>query len=132
MPKRRSMDTESPRAALKPVLAVEIGAIVDSADAMFSYYVQRRMLSSTLDPAAKGGDDESSICPDDEGAVWDRLADISAAIAGVPAKTMGDIRAKIRLWRLLAPESTFDEDEQTPDETLLCSFIDDLERLTRE
>lgn len=111
-----------------PALGVDIRAIVDSADALLSSWVQRRVLRAGSGFPESGPDADTGTASSDDDEVWDRLIDISSAIARVPARSVAEIRAKIRLWRLLAPESTFD-DEQTPDEALLCSLIEDIDRL---
>lgn len=64
---------------------------------------------------------------DDE--LWDNLRQLSTMLAEMKSADIGDIRAKIRVWKSLAPESIFDEDEQTIDEALLCSIIDEIEQL---
>ena len=61
--------------------------------------------------------------------LWNNLGQIALMLAHRRAADFGDLRAKIDLWRSLAPESIFDESEQTPDEALLCSIIADIEQL---
>jgi len=64
---------------------------------------------------------------DDE--IWDNLGQLSTMMSGIRSGDISHVCAKIRLWKSLAPESLFDKAEQTPDEALLCSIIDDIERL---
>lgn len=62
--------------------------------------------------------------------LWRNLAQIAQMLTDRRSTDFEDLRAKIALWRRLAPESTFDDGEQMPDEALLCSIIDDIERMT--
>ena len=62
--------------------------------------------------------------------LWRNLAQIAQMLTDRRSTDFGDLRAKIALWRRLAPESTFDDGEQMPDEALLCSIIDDIEQMT--
>ena len=61
--------------------------------------------------------------------LWNNLGQIAQMLSHRRSADFGDLRAKIDLWRSLAPESIFDEGEQTPDEALLCSIISDIEHL---
>jgi hypothetical protein len=69
------------------------------------------------------------IAEEQADSLWSNLGQIALMLAHRRSADFEDLRAKIGLWRRLAPESIFDEGEQTPDEALLCSIISDIEHL---
>jgi hypothetical protein len=109
---------------------LKIEDLTVAAESMLYWHAQRRSIEPA--PGSAGGVFESTLARlgeqmDDD--LWNHLHEISYRLTTIPAANMADVRAKIRLWRILAPESAFDEEEQTPDEALLCSIIADVERL---
>lgn len=70
------------------------------------------------------------IAEEQADSVWSNVGQIALMLADRRSKNFMDLRAKINLCRRLAPETTFEEIEQTPDEALLCSIINDIERIS--
>ncbi len=54
---------------------------------------------------------------------------LTSSLASQRATTVSDLAAKARLWRCIAPDDTFDERGQTPDEYFLVSIMNDIENL---
>lgn len=65
-------------------------------------------------------------------ALWLEIARFSGLLAQMRAQSLHDLAAKIEAWKLIAPESLFNEEEQSVDESLLVSIIDDTLRLTAQ
>lgn len=63
---------------------------------------------------------------------WDHLRQLGVMLAQRASQTPVEIRSKIRIWRAIVDEQIFDKENQTADEALLCSIIDDVERLFSE
>lgn len=63
---------------------------------------------------------------------WDHLRQLGVMLAQRASRTPVETRLKIRIWRAIVDEQIFDKDNQTADEALLCSIIDDVERLFGE
>lgn len=69
------------------------------------------------------------IAEEQADSLWSNLGQIALMLADRKSGNHADLRSKVGLWRRLAPESLFLESEQTPDEALLCSIIEDIERM---
>ncbi len=69
------------------------------------------------------------IAEEQADSVWENLRQIALILSHRQTTGLADLCAKIKAWRVLAPETLFDEDEQTADEALLCSIIADIERM---
>lgn len=61
--------------------------------------------------------------------IWARIEMLCRQMAEAPTGAIAEIRFKIAAWRLLAPSSIFDEDEQSSDELLLYSILRDIEAM---
>ncbi len=58
--------------------------------------------------------------------LWDAFCSASESVCRMRAATLSDILRKVELWKRLAPERS---PHPTPDEILLMSIVEDLERL---
>ena len=62
----------------------------------------------------------------DQDAFWTAFTEATSAIALEHARSLEEVKAKVSLWRVLAPEY---DDDMTPDEALTLSIMNDIETI---
>ncbi len=86
---------------------------------------QAEGLVSLLEAGADHNDSENTNIRD---MAFKRICAVGEELADRPAASPADVLGKIRLWRLLASEDALDPENCTPDEQLLLSIINDMEK----
>ena len=115
---------EAPALHASPTIA----ALGESAQNMLAAADERAACASG-DVIRAGCEQLVKIAEEQADSLWSNVGQIAVMLAARRSGNHADLRSKVGLWRRLAPESLFLEDEQTPDEALLCSIIDDIERM---
>lgn len=62
----------------------------------------------------------------------DRLSSVSKYLSEKPSTDFSELNCKIKLWKILAPECIFNSLENTVDEKLLLSIMDDFISMNQE
>jgi len=75
--------------------------------------------------------DFTHLLEDQSDAIWDSICDFAGELAHSRASSLDDIAGKISVWRHLAPEANEDDVDQSTDEILARSIMEDVEHLRR-